>query len=140
MNGGFTMSIARRKSVVSVNYPFYLALLRGIFLMFLFSLIGIFIVASIAFFTDFVLELQENQIIFNVIMGLSIFFAAFLSSYKAKRGGFLLGLLLGLLYALLSYQLGAMFFGGNSELIIPYGKVFICLLAGSAGGIIGVNI
>ena len=70
----------------------------------------------------------------------SVFMAGLLSAARAKRRGFVTGGLSGGLYMLLVFLLGYLLFGGIEFTKAVAMNILYCLVLGTVGGVVGINI
>lgn len=82
-------------------------------------------------------SLPESGYFSLIITGLSVLPAAFYICYRSGSRGLLYGLTIGLGFFLLSFVIYLIFYQNNSTMIIIAEKLFVSLLAGGLGGILG---
>ncbi|MHB1651243.1 MAG: TIGR04086 family membrane protein [Desulfitobacteriaceae bacterium] len=83
-------------------------------------------------------SLPESNLAINVIVIISIFIPAFLAANRAGTRGLLYGLFIGLGFILLLLTLTGVFLDTSPALLRIGEKTIFALVAGGAGGIMGV--
>lgn len=112
--------------------------LKSLGLAFLLTVILLMILAALLTFTP----LKEDRIplINTIIMILSIVIGSISLAFKVEERGWLNGGLIGILYFLILILINFLFIKPFIFDIYTVGKLFICLISGVIGGMIGVNI
>ncbi|MDR3540018.1 MAG: TIGR04086 family membrane protein [Desulfosporosinus sp.] len=114
---------------------------------FQFSLIlkGILLAAILAMLLSLVFgvllsytSLPESELSINLILGASIFVAAFIAAHQAGTKGLYYGLAIGLGFILLVLVLSAIFWTKTPVWLKIGEKTILALVSGGVGGIIGV--
>lgn len=82
--------------------------------------------------------LPESELSINIIFGLSIFLAAFITAYQAGTKGLYYGLSVGLGFILLVLILSSIFWTDTPSWLKMGEKTILALVSGGIGGIIGV--
>lgn len=108
---------------------------------------GIFLAAAIAVFLAIILSilltftpLEESTLAYNIVIGLSVLIASFLTAYKAGMKGIYYGLGISIGFMVLLLILFTIF-SPTSPLLLKIGeKAIISLVAGCIGGILGVMV
>ncbi|NMA69884.1 MAG: TIGR04086 family membrane protein [Desulfitobacterium sp.] len=106
---------------------------------------GVFLAAAIAVFLAVILSilltftpLEESTLAYNIVIGVSVLIASFLTTYKAGMKGIYYGLGISIGFMALLLILFTIF-SPTSPLLLKVGeKIIISLVAGSLGGILGV--
>lgn len=112
--------------------------LKSLGIAFLLTTILLLIMTALLTFTS----LKEDKIplINTVIMIFSIVIGSISLAFKVDEKGWLNGGLIGILYFLMLLLINFLFIKPFIFDIYTIGKLFICLISGAIGGMIGVNI
>lgn len=112
--------------------------LKSLGVAFLLTLVLLSIVTALLTFTS----LKEDRIplINTIVMILSIVIGSISLALKVDEKGWLNGGLIGILYFLILILINFLFIKPFIFDIYTIGKLFICLVSGVIGGMIGVNI
>ena len=125
------------KSIENVRENNLIRILKGSIVAILFTICTLLIFALLLAYTN----MSETMItpIVITVSGISILIGSIISSRKIRKQGLINGGLVGLIYITVIYLLSSIIqgdFGVNMYAII---MIFVCILAGCLGGIIGVN-
>ncbi len=125
------------KSIENVRENNLIRILKGSIVAILFTICTLLIFALLLAYTN----MSETMItpIVITVSGMSILIGSIISSRKIRKQGLINGGLVGLIYITVIYLLSSIIqgdFGVNMYAII---MIFVCILAGCLGGIIGVN-
>ncbi|MCI9063896.1 MAG: TIGR04086 family membrane protein [Clostridia bacterium] len=116
----------------------FLNILKGVAISIIFTAICLFIFSCLLVYTNISESLMQPVII--VITGVSILLGSSMGNRKATKNGILKGALVGGIYILLIYLFSSIAseinFALNVQSVI---MVFVGMLCGIVGGIIGVN-
>lgn len=82
--------------------------------------------------------LPESDLYLNIIFGLSVFVASFITAHQAGTKGLYYGLAVGLGLVLVVLVLSAVLWSDSPSWLRMGEKTIIALVAGGIGGIIGV--
>lgn len=113
-------------------------ILKSLGLAFLLTIILLLILTTLLTFTS----LKEDNItlINTIIMILSIVVGSISLAFKVDEKGWLNGGLIGILYFVILVLINFLFIKPFIFDIYTIGKLFICLISGAIGGMIGVNL
>lgn len=102
------------------------------------TLILLFIFAMLLTYTN----IGENTInpVIIVVTGISILIGSGISTLKIRKNGLLNGGLVGLIYILTIYLLSGITGSGFGVNVYTIIMMFVCIISGMIGGIIGVNL
>lgn len=102
------------------------------------TLILLFIFAMLLTYTN----IGENTInpVIIVVTGISILIGSGISTLKIRKNGLLNGGLVGLIYILTIYLLSGITGSGFGVNVYTIIMMFVCVISGMIGGIIGVNL
>lgn len=118
---------------MSRSFQFSL-LLKGIILASILAMLMSLVFGILLTYTS----LPESALAINLIFGISIFIAAFITAYRAGTRGLYYGLAVGLGFIVVVLILSSIF-GSNTPSWLNMGeKTILALVSGGIGGIIGV--
>ncbi len=118
---------------------FYIGfILRGLIFGFLLSLICFLIISIILSFSSISESIIKPSS--YIIMVVSIVIASGYTSRKVDKNGWLYGAITGLLYVIILTIAGMITSGGFSLEQIMISRVLMGLIAGTIGGILGINL
>jgi putative membrane protein (TIGR04086 family) len=83
-------------------------------------------------------SLPESELSINIIIGASIFVAAFITAHQAGTRGLYYGLSVGLGFILVGLILSTILWSGTPSWLAMAEKAIIALVSGGIGGIVGV--
>ncbi|HBV86922.1 TIGR04086 family membrane protein [Desulfosporosinus sp.] len=83
-------------------------------------------------------SLPESELSINIIFGVSVFIAAFVTAYQAGTRGLYYGLSVGIGFILLVLILSAIFWSNSPVWLKLAEKTIVALVSGGVGGIVGV--
>lgn len=118
---------------MSKSFQFGL-ILKGVFLASVLAMLMSLVFGVLLTFTS----LPESELSLNIIFGLSIFVAAFITAYQAGTKGLYYGLSVGLGFILLVLILSSIFWSDTPSWLKMGEKTILALVFGGIGGIIGV--
>lgn len=105
---------------------------------FLIAIIFLFITATIFTYTN-INDRYLNMFVF-AILALSVFLGSILALRKIKKRGLLYGAIFGIIYLMVLYLFTVIAYKGFFITNTLGIHLLICLLSGTLGGIIGVNL
>lgn len=118
-----------------MSKPFQFSLvIKGVLLSAILALFFSLVLGFLLSFTSF----PESSLSMNVIFGVSIFIASFITAYQAGTRGIYYGLGVGLGFILIILILTAIFLNTSPSWIKLGEKTILALVSGGVGGIIGV--
>ncbi len=120
---------------MSKSFQFSL-ILKGILLASILATVMSLVLGVLLAFTSF----PETVLSINIILGTSIFIAAFITAYQAGTKGLYYGLAVGVGFILLVLTLSSIFWTDTLSWLRLGEKTILVLVAGGVGGIIGVLI
>jgi len=109
-------------------------ILKGVLLASILAMLMSLVFGVLLTFTS----LPESELSINIIFGLSIFIAAFITAYQAGTRGLYYGLSVGLGFILLVLILSSIFWSDTPSWLKMGEKAILALVSGGIGGIIGV--
>ena len=116
-----------------------LKIIKGVGISILFTLICLTIFSTLLTYTNLSESLIQPVVI--SVTGISILVGSFFATRKINKNGIIKGIAVGLIYILLIYVISSVVNGGNFALTIgSLVMIFISILCGAIGGIIGINI
>lgn len=112
-------------------------ILKGIFISFLVTLVGIFLFAILLTYSN----VSENiiPIVLIVLTFISIFIGSIISVRKIRKNGLANGAMIGGIYVILLYLISSILNTGFAMNVYTILMIVIGMIAGMIGGIIGVN-
>ncbi len=115
-----------------------LNIFKGIVISFILTLILLFIFSVILTYTN----VPENTIgpVIIIITIVSILIGSSISTIKIRKNGIINGGIIGIIYILIIYLFSSMFETGFNVNIYSIIMIALSIIAGMAGGIVGVNI
>jgi len=108
--------------------------LKGILLASILALLLSLLFGALLSFTS----LPESELSINIIFGLSVFIAGFITAYQAGTRGLYYGLSIGIGFTLLVLMLSGVFWVDTPSWLKMAEKTIVALVAGGVGGIVGV--
>ena len=116
----------------------FINILKGVLIAVIFTIICLFIFSCLLVYTNISENLIDPTII--VITGISILLGSSIGNRKNTEKGFLNGAIVGLIYILLIYIASSIANGGDFSIEIQsLIMIAVGIIAGTIGGIIGVN-
>ena len=116
-----------------------LKIIKGVGISVIFTIICLTIFSVLLTYTNLSESLIQPVVI--SVTGISILVGSFFATRKMNKNGIIKGIAVGLIYILLIYVISSVVNGGNFALTIgSLVMIFISVLCGAIGGIIGINI
>lgn len=116
-----------------------LKIIKGVGISVIFTIICLTIFSVLLTYTNLSESLIQPVVI--SVTGISILVGSFFATRKMNKNGIIKGIAVGLIYILLIYVISSVVNGGNFALTIgSLVMIFISILCGAIGGIIGINI
>lgn len=116
-----------------------LKIIKGVGISVIFTIICLTIFSVLLTYTNLSESLIQPVVI--SVTGISILVGSFFATRKMNKNGIIKGIAVGLMYILLIYVISSVVNGGNFALTIgSLVMIFISVLCGAIGGIIGINI
>ena len=116
-----------------------LKIIKGVGISVIFTIICLTIFSLLLTYTN--LSESSIQPVVISVTGISILVGSFFATRKMNKNGIIKGIAVGLMYILLIYVISSVVNGGNFALTIgSLVMIFISVLCGAIGGIIGINI
>lgn len=121
----------------NIENNFFINLIKGVGIAFIFTIILLIIFSAILTFTN----INENVInpVIITVTGISVLIGSSTANNKIKKNGLLNGALVGAIYILIIYIISSLLnwrFGLNLQSLI---MIVVGMIFGMLGGIIGVN-
>ena len=116
-----------------------LKIIKGVGISVIFTIICLTIFSVLLTYTNLSESLIQPVVI--SVTGISILVGSFFATRKMNKNGIIKGIAVGLMHILLIYVISSVVNGGNFALTIgSLVMIFISVLCGAIGGIIGINI
>ena len=116
-----------------------LKIIKGVGISVIFTIMCLTIFSVLLTYTNLSESLIQPVVI--SVTGISILVGIFFATRKMNKNGIIKGIAVGLMYILLIYVISSVVNGGNFALTIgSLVMIFISVLCGAIGGIIGINI